>query len=391
MLRAVVLCVYLVTTACTGGSSAAPAKAAPSTDVVAAIAPTTATMHTPTEAVPTQEPASTSAAPEFNPRLLRRFKPLRSELAAVKPPQKLVDLGRMLYFDARLSANNEVSCNSCHPLDHYGSDGKRTSLGVGGHTGTRNAPSTYNAAGLIAQFWDGRAPDVERQAVGPIMNPIEMGSTPERVKRTLSSMPEYRERFTAAFPGTQDPVNATNAGIAIAAFERGLVTPSRWDRYLDGDHAALTAAEISGLRVFTNIGCMVCHTGEFLGGSSFQPVGAVEQWPNQQDRGRIAITNNPSDDMVFRVPSLRNVEMTAPYFHDGSATTLEQAVAMMARYQLGTELQPTQRAAIVSWLKSLTGVPPADYIKAPPLPPSTATTPGPVADPVAQATPTRSG
>lgn len=316
------------------------------------------------------EPARAVASAAFNPRLLRRFKPLRTELATQPRDQAQIELGRMLYFDPRLSGDGTVSCNSCHPLARYGADGEPTSIGIRGQRGVRNAPSTFHAAGLVAQFWDGRAPDVEAQAPMPMTNPAEMGATEEQIVATLTSIPGYRTAFAAAFPDQAKPITLGNVGQAIGAFERGLVTPARWDAFLGGDKAALTAEEVEGLRVFTNAGCMVCHTGEFVGGSSFQPLGAVEAWPNQDDRGRTAVTQNDSDDMVFRVPSLRNVAETGPYFHDGSARTLDDAVRMMARYQLGVELSRAERAAIVAWLKSLTGPLPAAYIAAPTLPPS---------------------
>jgi cytochrome c peroxidase len=314
----------------------------------------------------------------LNPRLMRRFKPLREDLSQ---PQRrrddnLVALGRMLYFEARLSAGHDLSCNSCHPLDKYGADGKAKSPGHGEKLGSRNSPSTFHAAGLVAQFWDGREPDVERQAPGPMMNPVEMASSPERVIKTLGSMPEYVERFKKAFPGP-NPITVENVGAAIGAFERGLVTPARWDDYLRGDKSALTADETEGLRVFTNVGCMTCHTGEFLGGTSFQAVGVAEPWPNTADRGRMTVTNATEDDMVFRVPSLRNVAMTGPYFHDGSAATLDEAIKMMGEYQLGIDLTAKERASIATWLSSLTGDLPTEYIKTPILPDSTPSTPLP--------------
>jgi cytochrome c peroxidase len=329
----------------------------------------------PPEASTTVAPARQGAHGEaLNPRLLRRFRPLHVE---PDKPGAIVELGRLLYFEARLSASHDISCNSCHPLDKYGTDGAATSTGFGAQRGTRNAPTTYHASGMIAQFWDGRSPDVERQAIVPIMNPVEMASTETRVLATLRSIPEYGERFTRAFPTERDPITLANVGRAIGAFERRLLTPSRWDRYLQGDKQALAAVELEGMRIFTNIGCITCHTGELVGGTSFQRVGIVEPWPNATDRGRVEVTKDPADDMVFRVPSLRNIAMTAPYFHDGSAATLEDAVKMMGRHQLGLELDPAETASIVVWLRSMTGELPTAYIEPPVLPPSTATTPRP--------------
>jgi len=314
----------------------------------------------------TDEPAKK----EFNPRLLRRFKPLRKVLAEGAPPSsEQVALGRALYFDKRLSKNGSQSCNSCHALASYGVDGEATSPGAEGARGGRNSPTVYNAAGSFVQFWDGRAPDVEAQALGPILNPIEMGMTSaEQVEGVLAKISGYPEAFKAAFPQDKRPLSYENVGRAIGAFERGLTTPARWDQYLEGDKSALTAAEVEGLRVFTNVGCMVCHTGEMLGGSMYEKVGAVEPWPNQKDHGRFAVSKLAGDKMMFKVPTLRNIEKTAPYFHDGSAPTLEAAVTMMGRHQLGLELEKSEIDSIVTWLKSLTGTLPSAYIEEPVLP-----------------------
>jgi cytochrome c peroxidase len=317
----------------------------------------------------------------FNPRLLRRFKPLRDLIETDENPstQAKVELGRMLYFETRLSKNQDLSCNSCHPLESYGADGQRTSPGHRGQRGQRNSPTVYNAAGQFAQFWDGRVETIEEQAPGPMVNPVEMALTSgEAAEQVLRSMPEYRQRFAAAFPeaGAQS-ITTETIGKAIGAFERGLVTPSRWDAYLKGDKGALSAKEIAGLTVFTNVGCMVCHTGEFLGGSMFEKAGVVEDWANQDDQGRFAVSKKGADKMMFKVPTLRNVEKTAPYFHDGSAATLDEAVATMGRHQLGLDLSWEERDAIVAWLKALTGPLPTDYIRAPVLPASTPQTPRP--------------
>jgi cytochrome c peroxidase len=308
---------------------------------------------------------------EFNPRLLRRFQPVRDVLApeGKTPLAAQIELGRALYFDPRLSKSGKLSCNGCHPLDNYGADGQVTSPGHAGERGTRNSPTVYHAAGSFAQFWDGRALDVEEQAKGPILNPLEMGMKDgAQVEQVLRAIPAYTEAFRAAFPGEKQPVTYTHVGQAIGAFERGLVTPARWDAYLQGDTNALSNDEVEGLRVFTNVGCMVCHTGEFLGGSMFEKVGAVEPWPNQKDPGRFQVTKDERDRMVFKVPTLRNIEKTAPYFHDGSAATLKEAVRMMGKHQLGLELSDAEVASIETWLKSLTGKLPVAYIQAPKLP-----------------------
>jgi len=317
---------------------------------------------------------------KLNPRLLRRFKPVRDAIETADNPitAAKVELGRMLYFEPRLSKNHDLSCNSCHVLDRYGVDGQRTSPGHKGQRGQRNSPTVYNAAGHFVQFWDGRAATIEDQAMGPITNPVEMAMADgQAVERTLRSIPEYVALFKTAFPGERQPVIDDNVSKAIGAFERGLVTPSRWDAYLKGDEKALSAQELDGLKVFTNVGCMVCHTGEFLGGSMFEKVGVVEEWINQADQGRLAVTKLEADRMMFKVPSLRNIDKTAPYFHDGSAATLDEAVSMMGRHQLGLELTSEERNAIVSWFRSLTGELPKAYIQPPQLPAASPQTPAP--------------
>ena len=327
----------------------------------------------PEGALPAQAPRVAAVRDEviINPRLLRRFQPLPasfvSDVAAPDPAR--IELGRRLFFETRLSRDGDLSCNSCHELSAFGVDGEKTSAGHKGQRGSRNSPTVYNAAGAFAQFWDGRARDAEEQAKGPLLNPIEMamvdGAT---VVAAVRAGPGYAQAFARAFPGDTDPVTLHNVGKAIGAFERGLVTPGRWDRYLRGEKDALTNREKEGLKTFLDVGCMVCHTGPLLGGSMFERVGVVEPWPNQSDRGRAEITKNPGDAMMFKVPTLRNIAKTAPYFHDGSAATLPEAVQMMGRHQLGLELTPREIDAIVSWLESLTGELPSSYIARPPAP-----------------------
>ena len=324
--------------------------------------------------------AEKSRHDKINPRLLRRFEPLRDQIESSTNSitSAKVTLGHMLYFEKRLSRQQDLSCNSCHDLVHYGVDGQPTSPGTHGVRGARNSPTVYNAAGFFAQFWDGRAETIEAQAAGPMLNPIEMAlPSPEQGVRVLKSMPAYVAAFTSAFPDEKQPVTFANVGLAIGAFERKLTTPSRWDDYLRGKQDALTPREIAGLSIFTNVGCMVCHTGEFVGGSMYQKVGVVEPWPNQKDQGRFETTHQEVDRMMFKVPTLRNVAKTAPYFHDGSVPTLELAVRRMGKHQLGLNLADTEVESIVAWLGSLTGNLPQQYIQAPELPASTASTPGP--------------
>jgi cytochrome c peroxidase len=312
------------------------------------------------QAASAEPKAAPPSAPlvDINPRLLRRFQALRSQIENPENPitQAKTDLGRQLFFEPRLSKNQKLSCNTCHVLDHCGVDGLPTSLGHRGQHGTRNSPTVYNAAGFFAQFWDGRMDTVEQQATGPILNPVEMAlASPDQAVKVLSSIPEYREAFKKSFPGQANPLTFNNAALAIAAFERRLTTPSRWDDYLRGKQDALTLPELEGLKVFTNVGCMVCHTGEFVGGAMFQKVGIVEEWPDQRDQGRFAITRQDTDRMMFKVPTLRNVVKTAPYFHDGSVGTLDAAVRRMGRYQLGLSLSDQEVSSIVAWLGALTG------------------------------------
>ncbi len=289
-----------------------------------------------------------------------------------------IDLGRMLYFDTRLSKNHDVSCNSCHDLAQYGVDRKRFSTGHRRQMGGRNSPTVYNAGGHIAQFWDGRAETLEDQATGPMMNPVEMAMPePARVIATLQSMPEYMAAFEKAFPGEKDPVTFPNVAKAIGAFERKLVTPSRFDKYLAGDPKALTAKEKDGLKLFVETGCTTCHNGPAVGGSSFQKLGLVEPYPDQSDLGRFGVTQDEADKMKFRVPSLRNVAKTGPYFHHGKYAKLDQVVRTMAKHQLGKKLTHAEVGKIIAFLNALTGELPKDYIRPPKLPASTASTPKP--------------
>jgi len=308
----------------------------------------------------------------INPRLLRRFKSVGTVIGGTEGSgtERQAALGEKLYFDTRLSRDGDLACNTCHPLNQYGADHQPTSVGHGKLRGRRNSPTVIHAAGHLAQFWDGRARDVEEQAKGPIVNPAEMAMIgPTEVVAVLTSIPGYVVTFKEAFPGEANPITYDNIGRAIGSFERRLVTRSRWDHFLDGDHTALTAEELEGLKIFADVGCVQCHTGEYLGGSMFQKVGSVEPWPNQTDQGRYELTNQEGDRMQFKVPSLRNIAKTAPYFHDGSVATLDIAVREMGRYQLGVPLTDQEVQLIVAWLGCLTGDLPAAYATAPELPP----------------------
>ena len=295
--------------------------------------------------------------------------PARMDLPGEPPSQARIDLGRMLFYEPVLSEGHDVSCNSCHALNAFGADGRRVSFGHKGQEGSHNAPTVYNAAGQIAQFWDGRAPSVEEQAKGPILNPAEMGMpNPEAVLDHMKSSAKYRAAFAAAFPGKSDPINYDNVGRAIGAFERGLVTPSRWDAFLKGDTSALTAQEKRGAKTFVTAGCTTCHSGAAVGGQMFQKVGLVHPWPLKPDSGRFLVTKNPADLYVLKVPALRDVEKTGPYFSFGEVASLDSAITMMGHYQLGRALSATQVQDIHAWLRTLTGEIPSRYIAEPRLP-----------------------
>ncbi|HET6148276.1 MAG TPA: cytochrome c peroxidase [Polyangia bacterium] len=335
------------------------------------------------EPVNALEDYAPGAAPllEVNSRLLRRFAPLRTVIAADPGTitEPITTLGRTLFFDPRLSKDQDLSCNSCHKLASYGVDNKRFSPGHRGQLTARNTPSVFNAAAYTYQFWDARAEKVEDQIRGPLFSPREMAMTDEAsVTAVVRSIPGYRTLFQRAFPAQLDPITFVNITTALGAFERRLTTPGRWDRYLMGDKSALTHEEKAGLRTFTSLGCMVCHTGEVLGAGMLEKVGVVKSWPNQSDQGRYELTKAPADRMMFKVPTLRNVAETAPYFHDGSAEDLPTAVRLMASHQLGIDASPGETAAVVSWLKALTGPLPEDYIVRPALPASGPKTPAPV-------------
>jgi cytochrome c peroxidase len=311
---------------------------------------------------------------------LTMFAPLPSVIPvkAAGSAEAQVALGRMLFYDPRLSKSQTISCNSCHDLARYGVDGAPTSVGFQGQHGDRNSPTVYNAAAHFAQFWDGRAADVEAQAKGPVLNPVEMAMASEQdVVRVLASIPEYVAAFEKAFPDDRQPVSYENMSIAIGAFERGLLTPSRWDKYLSGDRAALTPQEQVGLDTFASVGCGGCHGGALLGANLYQKLGVMKPYPETADAGRFKVTKVESDRMLFKVPSLRNVARTAPYFHNGKVSGLDQAIQQMAEYQLDSKLSPEEISSIAAFLNSLTGEIPSRYIQKPELPKSTEKTPKP--------------
>jgi cytochrome c peroxidase len=323
--------------------------------------------------------AGAQNADELQKKAAGIFMPLPKEMSSAENPvtAEKITLGRMLYYDPRLSKSQTISCNTCHLLDKAGVDNAATSEGHKKQHGDRNSPSSYNAALHVAQFWDGRAATVEEQAKGPVLNPVEMAMPSEAATvAVLRSIPGYAPLFAAAFPGTQDPITYDNMARAIGAFERRLVTPSAFDRFLEGDVKALTPEQLAGLDVFLSAGCTTCHNGAGVGGGLYQKIGLVHEYPTQ-DIGRAKITKNDADKFFFKVPSLRNVVLTGPYFHDGKVTTVEEAVRLMVWHQLGKELKPEQVKSIVAFLGSLTGTPDASSIAKPALPPSGKNTPKP--------------
>lgn len=313
---------------------------------------------------------------------LETFKPLPSTVPAVKDnpvtPEKIA-LGKALFFDPRLSASGVFSCYSCHNLTTGGDDNMETSVGHGWQKGPRNAPTALNAVLNEAQFWDGRAADLKAQAKGPVQAGVEMANTAEQVEKTLNSMPAYVGMFAAAFPGEENAANFDNMAKAIEAFEATLITPAPFDAWLNGDDAALSDEAKAGLQLFIDKGCSSCHSGVNVGGHGYYPFGLIEK-PGSEilpegDKGRFAVTETADDEYVFRAAPLRNIALTAPYFHSGKVWDLSVAVEIMAESQLGAELKPEETAQIVAFLDSLTGTLPE--IALPALPPETAETPRP--------------
>ncbi|AKH78337.1 cytochrome-c peroxidase [Leptospira interrogans] len=281
---------------------------------------------------------------------------------------ELIQLGEKLYFEKRLSANDTQSCNSCHNVvgKAAGVDNLPTSPGAFGKNGVRNSPTVLNAGFHIAQFWDGRAKDLKEQAKGPILNPVEMAMpSASEVEEKIGQIPEYQELFAKAYPDSLTKENSNtltraqkitydNITGAIAAFERTLKTQDRFDDFQKGNHKALSIEEQEGLEKFIATGCITCHVGPLLGGNSFRKLGQINPYENSSDKGRQDLTKNSSDAFVFKVPSLRNVAITGPYFHDGKITTLEEAVKKMAHLQLGKDLSDSDTKLIVTFLKTLT-------------------------------------
>lgn len=304
-------------------------------------------------------------------RLIRsanhNFSPLPASMPGSEndTPERIA-LGKKLFFEKRLSINNKQSCASCHRLEDgfAGVDNLPTSPGAKNQPGTRNSPTVLNAGWQDSQFWDGRAEDLVEQAKQPILNPIEMGMPDEQtVVKKIQGIAEYQEPFTAAFPGDKPAITYQNIAEAIAAFERTLITPSRFDDFMKGDADALSEAELRGLKAFIKLDCKSCHDGILIGGETYEPLGKEHPYENQADQGIYTLTKDESDRMFFKVAPLRNVALTAPYFHDGKIKTLEEAVRKMAKLQLDKELTDQQVNDITSFLKALTDKNREKYLK----------------------------
>ncbi len=300
-------------------------------------------------------------------------------IEVVRPPRSInlgmVELGKKLYFDPRLSKSGWISCNSCHNLSMGGSDNIPTSIGDQWQQGPINAPTVLNSSLNVAQFWDGRASDLKAQAGGPIANPGEMAFSHTLALGVIESIPAYVREFKQVFG--KDRIDIDQVTAAIAEFEKTLVTPNaRFDQWLLGKKDALIADEVAGYALFKESGCVACHNGEAVGGNSFQKMGVVEPFKkNDPATGRFAVTGKDADRFNYKVPTLRNVELTYPYFHDGSANTLTEAVRVMGRIQLGKDFSAKETGQIVAFLKTLTGDQPSFAL--PILPPSSDATPRP--------------
>lgn len=327
--------------------------------------------------------ASAAGKDDLRAQARAAFKPIPAKAPALKDnpasPAK-VELGKMLFFDRRLSASQLISCNGCHDVGLGGADLQETSVGHGWQKGPRNAPTVLNAVFNVAQFWDGRAPDLAAQAKGPMQASVEMANSPARVLETLRSIPGYAPHFARAFPGEKDPITFDNVAKAIEVFEATLVTPrSPLDRFMAGEQAALTPVQKKGLALFLGKGCNACHGGVNLGGDAYHPFGVIEAPPDELrppgDTGRYKVTKLDADKYAFRSPPLRNVALTPPYFHSGKVWGLAEAVKVMGTTQLGATLTPEEAADVAEFLRALTGVQPK--VEYPVLPAGTDATPRP--------------
>jgi cytochrome c peroxidase len=319
--------------------------------------------------------AETSATEKLLAESVTLFQPI----TAPKPPTDRetalrIELGRRLFFENRVSADGNVSCAHCHLPERQATDGLAKAVGVFGKENPRNAPSIFNAFLNFRQHWRGDRASLEEQAEKSLLGPASFGNADaESAMQKLKAIPDYPPAFQKAFRREPDPVNSHNWGLAIAEFERTLATPSKFDAFLEGDAKSLSANEQAGLRKFIDLGCAACHNGAGVGGNAFRKFGVhADYWKETgvatPDRGRADVTKDDADLYVFKVPMLRNVAKTAPYFHDGSVDDLSRAVRIMATTQLGKTLSDTDVADIVAFLGALTGTTPANYAAPDPFP-----------------------
>ena len=319
--------------------------------------------------------ASTVIAEDAKPAAPLRDEPIKPIEAVTPKNPAMVELGKKLYFDTRLSKSGFIACNSCHNLSMGGTDNLTTSVGDHWQQGPINSPTVLNSSLNFVQFWDGRAKNLKEQAGGPIANPGEMAFSHDLAVHVLESIPQYKDEFKTVF--SKDTIDISMVTDAIAAFEETLVTPdAKFDKWLKGNDKALTETELKGYQLFKTSGCIACHNGVNIGGNSFQKMGVVEPYKtDSKAEGVAGLTKKDEDRFKFKVPTLRNVELTYPYFHDGAAPTLEKAVTTMGQLQLGKKFTDEEVSQIAAFLKTLTGKQPAFML--PILPPSSNDTPRP--------------
>jgi cytochrome c peroxidase len=336
----------------------------------------------PQQESPVAKSGAAETAPKtrpFDPGQLAVFAPLPE---SIERPDNLlsadkVALGRMLWFDPRLSKGQDVSCNTCHDVTNAGADDLPVSVGTKKTKGKRNAPTIFNAAGAFAQGWDARWSLIEEAVVPHAAEPSVMAADEKRLLDTVSSIPVYVAAFKKAFPEAKGALTADTLSKAIGAYTRKLLTPARWDKFLAGDQSTLTDDEKAGLGVFMDANCTTCHAGKYVGAVQNQKLGIAKPWPTSTDTGRFEVTKQEVDRFVFKVPTLRNVTKTAPYLHDGSISHLDEVTKLMSRHQVGKELTDAQARSILTFLGALTGEPPKDLVTKPDLPPSGPKTPKP--------------
>lgn len=290
----------------------------------------------------------------FFPLIINAAEPITPIPQTLSYNQTKAFLGKKLFFDPKLSKDRTVSCNSCHNLQHGGADSRKVSVGVDGRVGNIQSPTVFNAVFNFTQFWNGRAKNLVDQAKGPIHNPLEMGMSTEEIERRINTDAEYRDLFQKATGKSY--VSFADIAEMIAEYEKTLITPnSKFDRFLRGE-TSLTPSEMQGYTLFKTLGCVSCHNGVNIGGNSFQKFGVIIPITRAENTNdRFILTKRESDKNVFKVPTLRNIALTAPYFHDGSAATLNDALSFMAKHNLGKKLSLSEKVDLIAFLHTLTG------------------------------------